>query len=155
MGLTIVAYSQLTPFDELNDASKRELTDGDCVNLKNPPKYAAHLAPLEPGCYFAQEDAREVIGGYGFYQEWREWLRRFANDGQFQVLLSFSDCDGFLGPFAVRDLASNFEAREEDLAPFLARTVSDEEQRLSYETTYRQFLSCFRKAGCNGVVAFT
>jgi hypothetical protein len=106
----------MVPVEELTPEDLEVLEEEDFLWVENKPRYARHQAPLAKGRYMPVDACQEHIGSYVYYATWRDWLARaFFNapwselgpdhpdaGGAFWDLLTFSDCQGFLGSAAVR-----------------------------------------------------
>lgn len=155
MGLAVIAYCDVTPWDELSESARDgRSAEEDGVRFRNDPAFADRLAPLEEGYYQATELRREYIGSYHYYGEWRTWLSQ-TFPSAFEELVDFSDCDGSLGPDAVHSLYVDFEEWNEQVRDIAERTIPDADDATSYIETYRQFRRCFLLADPDGVVEFS
>ena len=155
MGLAVIAYCDVTPWDELSESARDGRSpEEDGIRFQNDPAFADRLAPLEEGYYQATESHREYIGSYHYYGEWRTWLSR-TFPSAFQELVDFSDSYGSLGPNAICSLRVDFEDWEERVRDMAETPSPDGDDINSYFETFQQFRRCFEAAGSDGVVKFS
>lgn len=155
MELEVIAYRDVTPWDELSKSARDGRSPEEHgVRFRNTPPFADRLAPLEEGYYQATEAHREFIGWNAYYRDWRAWLAQ-TFPSSFQDLVDFTDRDGSLGPSAVSRLRADFRHWEERVRSMADYPSPDGDDIASYFDTYLQFRRCFEVAQPNGVVQFT
>lgn len=164
MGLDITAYRQIkaVPNAELDadgypvNWEKHQRISRGCVE-STEQDWPGRTAGVEPGIYEAAQSFGFRAGSYGGYNQWRDWLARSAGHlsaeavwenakpGPFVELISFSDCEGIIGPVVAAKLAKDFADHEEEI---LAKADEWEAAK------YREWRKAFEMAADSGYVDF-
>lgn len=145
MGLDLTAYAGMKKLDvacnsdgePIDPATGKEMDWHDYVHVLVNTDFPGRANEFEDGAFYSYEysDSGELHWSYGGYNEWREWLARFAgwpttpylrfgkveelhaataweteDGGPFWELICFSDCEGVLGSAVCRKLADEFAA---------------------------------------------
>jgi hypothetical protein len=150
------------------DPTTREYVDYDARAYVNPD-YPARADNIEHmGIYSAEASAHVDCGAYSRYNRWRDELAKLAGwplgsyeqygrswpshaasawdatEGPFWELISFSDCEGIIGPITSAKLAKDFAEYAER-----AKEVGG-----YFYDQYRQWRAAFEMAADNGMVRF-
>ena len=166
MGLDVYAYSKVSyrapPRCPTCGSDEYEPADFDCTLLRHSdwPERADGLAE---GFYSYERKEHFRAGSYGGYSEWRTWLSELAmgasphavwgneaayREHPFFELVSFSDCEGTIGPATCAKLAADFvEWRDRAQSSLPAG-------REYYLETYERFAAAFKHAAGAGAVVF-
>lgn len=161
MGLDITAYSKLVRVHPTTDVEKDEAISLCVVD----EVYRPRLEGLEEGEYeCAGESHGFRAGSYSGYNRWREHLaalvgttpeRVWAGEkpAAFEELISFSDCEGAIGPVVSAKLARDFaewHGRVSDFAP----SIQDANEREWFVAKYTNWREAFELAADGGAVDF-
>lgn len=159
MGLDITYYSGLHPAP---DAPRDEYGEVayDKFFTANDDNLDLRAADLAPGVYSFESSGCLRAGSYSGYNAWRAELAQFAGypsdryvwdhepellGKPFVELISFSDCEGVIGPAVSAKLAADFAAHQER-----ADAHKDEWWRLKYA----EWRKAFEVAANSGAVDF-
>lgn len=179
MGLDISYFRNVTKadvvFNEAGDPidpiTREERDDLTRLYVNNDfPSRADHL---ETGYYEADGCDGFSAGPYSAYNRWREELAKMAGyppkpletygrverrhdagawaatEGPFWELISFSDCEGVIGPITSAKLAKDFAAFDET-----AKAIPPGIGRTSFYEMYQRFRTAFEAAADTGAVKF-
>ena len=162
MGLDITAYQglKLEPRAEVDDdgfavewRKYHAISANDIADTEK--NWPGRTAGLSAGVYSSTDTLAFRAGSYGGYNGWRSWLAGQAghgsaenvwkniSSGPFVELISFSDCEGVIGPVVAAKLAKDFAD--------YADKVSGDEWNMKLYATWRQ---AFEMAADNGCVDF-
>jgi hypothetical protein len=159
VGLDISYYSNLKPapdaprdeYGEVDYAAFFTAHDGE-LDLRAPD--------LAPGVYAFDKMGKFRAGSYGGYNQWRAQLAQLAGypsdryvwdheqellGKPFVELISFSDCEGVIGPAVSAKLAGDFAA-------FQAKADAHEDEW--FRSKYADWRAAFEAAAKGGAVDF-
>jgi hypothetical protein len=161
MGLDISVIAQLEPAPK--DLSDEDLETMDLYHLYNPG--IKRDGSVKEGYYSGERVFHFRAGSYSGYGEFRRQLCRkmlgvdpevvLKNERSYQgkpffELISFSDCEGFIGTDICAKLAKDFEEHRGKLP------AADDEEYARLLQDYESWTEAFKKAVWhNGVVRFS
>lgn len=171
MGLDISAYRNITKVDCVYDADGEPIhpVTGDPLEWETDYDTTAYANPDFPGraegvedraVYKAAERMGFRAGSYGGYNLWREELAKLAGyesagaawgetSGPFWELISFSDCEGTIGPVVSAKLARDFADWDER-----AKQHVVENDDGWFYAKYQDWRRAFEMAADRGMVSF-
>lgn len=171
MGLDITARSRLAPApsaavndegDPVDWGAHQRLTQG-LIDFTEKA-WPGRTEGLAPGVYTFGGELSFRAGSYSGYNEWRRNLARMAHGvppeavwrrklpGPFVELISFSDCEGLIGPAAAAKLARDFAEWEPRAVEFAAALGEWDGAR--WLELYRSWRLAFELAADGGCVEF-
>lgn len=129
MGLDISAYRALRPAPEAELDSDGDPKDYDSFTRITPrmvalteEEFPGRTAGVQTGILTFGMKLRFRAGSYSGYSQWRDWLASISGwgsaklcwegtrtEGPFYELISFSDCEGVIGPQVAAKLAKDFD----------------------------------------------
>jgi hypothetical protein len=167
MGLDITAHRRLYPPTSIDP-----LADG-CYIAENDGAFAARSDGIPTGCIYAgcAEEYHFRAGSYSGYNHWREQLAQLAGypaaedgteptsrfghthsagawaakSGPFWELITFSDCEGTIGPVTSAKLARDFALHQD---------AADAHPEECFRHLYREWRHAFELAEHGGAVVF-
>ncbi len=170
MGLDISAYGKV----EYSHSNGEDIRDDNNETALHQPDFPARSDGLKEGIYKVFGGRHSFrAGSYSGYNVWRNNLARmvgttadavFQNtsenpnfSGPFVELISFSDCEGFIGPTTSAKLAEDFAKwldRARDWAADMTNTGLFIDPGVYWLEKYTHWLEAFKLAANSGVVVF-
>lgn len=174
MGLDITAYRNLGPTD-IDASTYEEFEEHDDGTMVFVPEYMLNgvenrwpgrTEGLTAGVHTYADCHCFRAGSYGGYNAWRNDLARYAGYGSasavwygdvdataFRELISFTDCDGVIGPVVAAKLAVDFQQNEETIRAQVAEEHPADTADYWMER-YTDWKIAFEMAAQGGMVEF-
>lgn len=145
MGLDISAYENLQYLEEATE-------DNYHIGVQVYDSGFDRLDGLVEGMYSTSGRIHDFrAGSYSGYNAWRSNLEEFANqlnDGSFEELTNFSDCEGCIGPKTSAKLFQDFSRH------YQAAKQHQCDDHEWFIDKYEDWMKAFRIAANNGAVVF-
>lgn len=167
MGLDVTAYKTVKLLSTHSRDEWLEFYDVDLPTSQeylfvDHPSRTQHDGMLE-GLYEVGKEYTFSCGGYGAYNQWRNWLASLLNrsaveiqkkptPGPFVEIIHFSDCEGFMGPITCAKLAKDFVGYRAIARRMAQKDPYDGERNLQ---RYLDFLKAFRFVSPTGALKFS